>query len=384
MVYRRFRLETHLADGVIRDDAEGDAARADGARGLTYPFARVPEAGEGIEVAPGVVWFRLPLPMALNHINLYALEDGDGWTLVDTGLFTPASVEIWDGLLTGALRGRPIKRVICTHMHPDHIGMAGWLCERFQVPLLMSRLEYVTARMLVADTGRPAPESGRTFYRAAGWTEEQLAGWGRDYGSFGRVVSPMPDAYHRMTEGDVLSIGGDDWEVVVGQGHSPEHVCLWRRSDGVFLGGDQILPKISSNVSVWPTEPLSDPLGDWMASLDRLAELLPEDLLVLPSHGEPFRGVQTRLAALKRGHGQALARLERRLETPMRAVDTFASLFARPVGDGLRGMATGEAVAHLNYLERQGRTTRQRDADGVDWWQATGTPVSETNDDNGE
>ena len=176
-----------MADGVILDEGEGDTAR-----GLTYPFARVPEAGERLEVAPGVVWLRLPLPMALNHINLYALEDGDGWTLVDTGLFTPAAVEIWEGLLTGALEGRPIQRVICTHMHPDHIGMAGWLCERTGAPLLMSRLEYVTGRMLVADTGRPAPESGRTFYRAAGWTEEQLVGWGRDYGSFGRVVSPMP------------------------------------------------------------------------------------------------------------------------------------------------------------------------------------------------
>ena len=152
----------------------------------------------------------------------------------------------------------------------------------------------------------------------------------------------------------------------------------------MFIGRDQILPKISSNVSVWQTEPRSDPLGDWLASLDRLAELLPGDLLVLPSHGEPFRGVQTRLAALKRGHGQALARLEHRLETPMRAVDTFASLFARPVGDGLRGMATGEAVAHLNYLERQGRATRKRDAGGVDWWQAVGGPVSNANDDNGE
>ena len=375
MVYRRFRLETDLADGVTRDEGEGETAR-----GLTYPFARVPEAGEGLEVAPGVIWLRLPLPMALNHINLYALDDGDGWTLIDTGLFTPASVEIWESLLPGALGGRPIRRVICTHMHPDHIGMAGWLCERFGAPLLMSRLEYVTARMLVADTGRPAPASGRTFYQAAGWTADQLEAWGRSYGQFGQVVSPMPETYERLSEGDVLSIGGEDWQVVTGQGHSPEHVCLWRRSDGVFLGGDQILPRISSNVSVWPTEPLADPLGDWIASLEDLQTRLPEDLLVLPSHGEPFRGVQTRLAALLRGHAQALTRLERRLETPARAIDGFASLFARPVGDSLRGMATGEAVAHLNYLERQGRATRSRDAEGVDWWtRANGSTMQDQN-----
>ena len=359
-----------MADDLTGDKASGDATRS--GRGLTYPFAQVPEPGEALEVAPGVMWLRLPLPMALNHINLYALEDGDGWTVVDTGLFTPASVEIWQGLLTGALGGRPIRQVVCTHMHPDHIGMAGWLCERSDAPLLMSRLEYVMARMLIADTGRPAPASGRRFYKAAGWTDDQLTTYEREYGQFGRVVSPMPETYERLTEGDRVSIGGEDWHVVTGRGHSPEHVCLWRRSDGVFLGGDQILPRISSNVSVWPTEPLADPLGDWMASLQDLLQRLPEDLLVLPSHGEPFRGVHARLATLLRGHSQALTRLEGRLKTPLRAVDTFASLFARPVGDGLRGMATGEAIAHLNALERQGRAIRNRDAEGVDWWQQAG------------
>lgn len=360
-----------MADDLIPTPREvRNAAETDRSRGLAYPLGRVPEPGEGLDVAPGVLWLRLPLPMVLNHINLYALKDGEGWTLVDTGLRLPGSVEAWEGLLEGPLQGRPIRRVVCTHMHPDHIGMAGWLCARFDAPLLMSRLEYVTARMLAADTG-PAPREGRAFYRAAGWSEDELDAWARDYGRFTHLVSPLPAGFTRLEEEDVLSVDGHDWQVVIGRGHSPEHVCLWRRSDGVFIAGDQILPRISSNISVWPTEPLADPLGDWMSSLKNLRARLPGDLLVLPAHGEPFRGVHARLEALLRGHEKSLERLERRLEPAVRAVDVFAALFAREVGPEMKGMATGEALAHLNYLERQRRAVRRRDAQGVDWWEKT-------------
>ena len=354
-----------MADGtapVERDEATR------GGRGLTYPHPIPPAAGEAVEVAPGVLWMRLSMPIALNHINVYAVEDGDGWALVDTGLNIPDSRDRWAALLAGPLGGRPVTRVICTHMHPDHIGLAGWLCERTGAPLVMTRVEYVTARMLLADTGQPAPESGAAYYRAAGWDADQVDTYRREFGQFGRAVSPMPVSYVRMREDDRLSIGGQDWRVVVGEGHSPEHACLWREADGVVLGGDQILPRISSNVSVWPTEPDADPLGDWLGSLARMKTVFPDEVLVLPSHGEPFRGVQARLDALVRGHLTALKRLERTLRTPKRAVDVFSALFARPVGDGVRGMATGEAIAHLNYLLQRGRVNRRRDADGVDWW----------------
>ncbi len=358
----KLRLETDLADGVTSDEA------ATTLRGLTYPSGPPPEVGQAVEVAQGVLWLRLPLPMTLDHINVYALADSDGWTLVDTGLKTSASREGWEAAFAGPLGGRPIKRVICTHMHPDHIGLAGWLCERFDAPLLMSRLEYVTARMLIADEGRPAPDSGETFYRAAGWNDEQIARWRTGYGGFGKAVAAMPSAYLRLSENDVLRIGDGDWRVVIGEGHCPEHVCLWRERDGVLLSGDQILPRISSNVSVWPTEPEGDPLGEWLRSLATLKARLPEDLFVLPSHGEPFYGVTTRLEALIRGHEVALKRLERTLKTPCRAVDVFSALFARPVGDEVLSMATGEAIAHLNYLAREGRARRSRDEAGVDWW----------------
>lgn len=349
---------------------EGAAAGAKDARGLTYPFDRAPAPGDAVEVAPGVMWLRFALPFQLDHVNAYAVRDGDGWTVVDTGLRTPDTVAAWEAALTGPLEGRPITRLVCTHMHPDHIGLAGWLCERSGAPLWMSRLEYVSARMLAAEEAGDAPEDGAAFFRAAGWTEEQIARWRADYGGFGKGVAPMPRSYRRLSDGDVIGIGGDDWTVAVGSGHSPEHVCLWRRSDDVFLAGDQILPRISSNVSVWPTEPLADPLGDWMASLDRLRGLLPDGALILPAHGEPFQGAHARLEALKRGHETALKRLERTLRQPSRVIDGFPAVFGRAVGDGVLGMATGEAQAHLNYLERRGRARRTRDENGVDWWTA--------------
>ncbi|MFS0709078.1 MBL fold metallo-hydrolase [Brevundimonas phoenicis] len=350
-----------MADGV-------PAAEPDIKRGLTYPFAAVPVTGEAVSVAPGVLWLRLPLPMALDHINLYAIEDDGGWTVIDAGLATKVSRTGWGQALAGAFGGRPITRVVCTHMHPDHIGLAGWLCERFDAPLLMSRTEYVTARMLIGDEALGPPAGAEAFYRAAGWSDAQITHWRAGYGGFSRMVQDFPRDYRRVQDGDVLSIGGDDWRVVIGEGHSPEHVCLWREKDGVFIAGDQILPRISSNISIWPTEPQADPLGDWLRSLAALKERLPGDLLVLPSHGEPFYGVTLRLEALMRGHEVALKRLEKTLRTPCRAVDVFGALFARPVGDAVLGMATGEALAHLNYLERQGRVRRARDEDGVDWW----------------
>jgi glyoxylase-like metal-dependent hydrolase (beta-lactamase superfamily II) len=361
-------LETDLADGARLDET---ASRARKARGLDFPFERVPASGEAIEVADGVLWMRLAMPLALDHINVYALAEGDSWTIVDTGLGLSGTRDEWSALLAGPLGGRPVTRVICTHMHPDHIGLAGWLCGRFDAPLWMTRLEYVTARMLLADTGTPAPESGAAFYRGAGWDEAQIARYRREFGQFGRAVDPLPAGFVRMRDGDRLCLGGRIWKVVVGEGHSPEHACLWREEDDLVLGGDQILPRISSNISVWPTEPDADPLGDWLSSLERMKTALPAGALVLPSHGEPFRGVQARLEALIRGHLASLKRLERALRTPKRAVDVFSTLFARPVGDGVRGMATGESLAHLNYLHRQGRATRDRDADGVVWWTAT-------------
>lgn len=354
-----------MADGVPDIDRGARPARAD----LEYPCGAPPEPGEAREVADGVLWLRSPLPMALDHINLWALRDGDGWTVVDTGLNYPAAREGWEAVFAGALAGRPVRRVVCTHMHPDHVGLAGWITERFGAPLLMSRLEYITMRMLVSDTG-PAPDEGARFYRACGWSDEQIEHWRSRYGMFGKGVSAPPTAFHRLTAGETIEIDGRAWRLVGGDGHSPEHICLLREDDGVFIAGDQLLPRISSNVSVWPTEPEADPLSDWLASLEHLKAEVPAAALVLPAHGEPFSGAHARLDALKRGHETSLKRLVRTLAEPKRAVDVFGCLFARPIGDGLLGMATGESLAHLNCLVRRGQAIRETDADGVWRWRA--------------
>lgn len=358
-----------MADGLPDQDLE--SAAEDRRRPvLDYPLP-APGVGEATAVADDVLWLRLPLPFGLDHINVWALRDEGGWTLVDTGVRTRATLDVWDAYWPGALEGLPVVRVICTHMHPDHVGLAGPITRRFGCRLWMSRLEYVTCRMLVADTGREAPEEGQAFYRAAGWDAAQIERYRSQFGGFGRGIDTLPDSYRRIEDGEILKIGGRAWTVVVGDGHSPEHACLWRRDDDLFIAGDQLLPRISSNVSVWPTEPDADPLGDWMASLARLRSLLPETVLVLPSHGEVFRGAHARLDSLDRRHRLSLDRLADRLKTPQRAIDVFGALFARPIGESDFGMATGESLAHLRRLVAQGRAERTEDADGVHRWRAT-------------
>ena len=336
---------------------------------LSYPFSSAPEPGQAMSVAPGVLWLRMPLPFTgLSHINLWALEDGTGWTLVDTGMQTADTAAYWQQLFAGALARRPVTRVICTHMHPDHIGMAGWLTRQFDCRLWTTRLEYLTCRVLVADTGREAPPDGLRFYHAAGWNEEALASYKARFGGFGKAVHALPDSYRRITDGEEILIGGRVWRAVVGRGHSPEHLCLHCPELRVLISGDQVLPRITSNVSVFPTEPDANPLQDWLESLASIAERVPDDVLILPSHNEPFRGLHARLETLISGHEQRLARMQEELAAPKRAVDVFGVLFRRQVAPDMLIMATGESVAHLNCLLARQLAVREFDTAGVAWY----------------
>ncbi len=348
-----------------------DSFTATSSAGLTYPWGTtVPGNGETIRIADGISWARIPMPGSLGHINSWLLDDGDGVAPVDTGMRLGMCAEEWKKLFAGALKDKPITRVICTHLHPDHIGLAGWLCEKSGVDLWMTRGEFLTARMLTTDAQVEVPDQVSALRRAAGWSDEEITdeknkGWGR----FRKVVYPMPIGFRRMKDGDDLDLGAHRWRVVVGSGHSPEHACLWNEKTGVLVSGDQVLPRISSNVSTNPTEPEADPLGEWLASIDKLLDVLPGDLLVCPAHGEPFTGLHTRLAALRDEHHMRLDRLEEALAAPHRAVDVFGLLFNRTIGDDHRELATGEAVAHLRYLERRGRAVRDV-TDGVHWYHA--------------
>lgn len=339
---------------------------------IRYPHETPPEIGTAMEIAPGVLWFRLPLPMALDHVNVYALEEAQGWTLIDTGLDTKKARGIWAALLTGPLAGKPVERVLVTHHHPDHIGLAGWFQTAHGAELLIPRTAWLTARMLTLDVQeRPAPEA-LAFYRAAGMDPAlyDKRASERPF-NFADVVAPLPLGYTRIADGDVLTLGGRRWDVRVGHGHAPEQATLWSCEDGLVLGADQLLPSISPNIGVYPTEPEADPLSEWLESCERLARHARDDQLVLPGHKLPFSGLPARLEQLIENHHGALRRLEGRLERPHRAVDCFGTLFKREIGAGEYGLALVEAVAHLNHLHQAGRITRTRGADGADWWQRT-------------
>ena len=336
--------------------------------GLSFPFADKPEPAELIEVAPGVHWLRMPLPIALNHINLWLLEDGDGWTIVDTGVNTKEIRTLWEQLFETKLDGKPVTRLIVTHMHPDHVGLAGWLTERWDIDLWMSRSEYMLCRLMVADHGREAPPVSIAFHRAAGFDDEALDVYRRRFGMYGAVIAPLPEAYRRLVDGQIVSIGDHDWTVVVGEGHSPEHACLLCPELNVIIGGDQLLPTISPNISVRPTEPYANPLGDWLQSCEALQKRLPADALILPAHGYPYHGVHERLRQLIAEHEEGLAKLNELCAEPQRAVDTFPALFKGKIGPNNLIIAVGEALAHLHYLVAQGGLVVAADEQGVNWY----------------
>jgi len=353
-------------DGLPDSDAPGTRPE------LEYPCGDAPEVGSAREIVPGVMWLRMPLPFSLDHINLWAVRDGDGWAVFDSGVHSTETARAWRTLFaeSGPLGQGGLRRVFVTHMHPDHIGMAGWLTRRFDCRLWMTQLEYLSCRVLVADTGREAPDEAVRFYRRAGWDDDGIEFYRTRFGTFGKMTYALPESYRRIHDRERIRIGEHEWQVVVGTGHSPEHACFYCPELKLLISGDQVLPRISSNVSVFPTEPDADPLHGWLDSLDRLRRTIPDDVLVLPAHNEPFRGIHARLTHLARGHASSLERLRRRLEQPRRVVDVFSALFARPIdGPHLLSLATGESIAHLNYLLRRGEATVSVDDDGVAWYQ---------------
>ncbi|MDH3266778.1 MAG: MBL fold metallo-hydrolase, partial [Gammaproteobacteria bacterium] len=294
--------------------------------------------------------------------------DNDGWAIVDTGISTDISKDVWRQTISGVMSGKPVKHVVVTHLHPDHVGCAGWLTDELDVDLWMTREEYLLCRILVADTGRNAPTEGVRFYHAAGFPAESVHNYKKLFGMFGKYVAPLPEAYRRLQDGDQLTFAGHTWEVIVGRGHSLEHACFFDAGRNLFISGDQLLPTISSNVSVYPTEPKANPLQDWIESLQKLKSRLPGDVLVLPAHGKPFRGAHARLDALIQEHLDGLAKLYALCQQPLRAVDAFPALFKSRISDSNLIMATGESVAHLNYLLADGALLAETDDNNVIWY----------------
>jgi len=325
---------------------------------LTYPFAEPPAHEAFIEVAPGVRWLRFPLPFQLNHINLWLLADGDGWTLVDTGIKSKLSYDLWERHFATTLEGKPITRVIVTHFHPDHVGCAEWLVERWRPAFLTTRSEWLTASVLQAEMSiEGAAGFWGDYYRSAGLDEETLAAVAIRGENYAERVGRVPRPYARLNDGATLTIGGRIWRVIIGTGHSPELICLHSEADGLFISSDQVLPGISPNISVGAPEPTADPLTEFLDSCRKLMALDAETF-VLPMHGRPFYRLRERLEELMRHHADRLALTVGAAREPITIAELLPVMFKRKLDFQQTQFAVGEALAHTNHLVAQGALER--------------------------
>jgi len=321
---------------------------------LTYPFDFFPEPGRAREVAPGVLWVRMPLPFALDHINLWLLQDGPGWTAVDTGVGLDGLKNCWRKLLPAY----PLRRQMVTHWHPDHLGLAGWLEQETGAELWITESEYLTAQMVYAQIGSFGNAPMVEMFRQHGLDAQRVADMEKVSGTYRRHCAPLPASFRRLFDNEQIAVDGRVWRVMVGHGHSPEHAALYCEELKVLISGDMLLPRITTNVSTRPSNPNGNPLGLFLDSISRF-EQLPPDVLVLPSHGTPFRGLHARIAELRQHHQERFAALLAALDRPMTAAELVPVLFSRSLDDAFQVMfAMGETIAHLKYLEHSRRLAR--------------------------
>jgi len=337
---------------------------------LAYPFGdAIPPPGTLTEAVPGLHWLRMPLPFALDHVNLWLLDDEidgrRGWSLIDCGAGTEATRVAWEQLIAGPMEGRPLLRVFATHCHPDHVGLSGWLCDRFAAPFWTSAAEFAFARMMAAALpGVDGPSAIPHFEKHGLRDTAMLEQMGSRKNYYPSLVPSVPAAYTRLQDGQQVRIGAVTWRVITGFGHSPEHVALYSEEINVLVSGDMVLPRISTNVSVFAVEPEGNPLQLYLDSLDKFAGL-PDDVLVLPSHGKPFRGLHTRIAQLRDHHAARLDEVLAACATPQSAVDIVPIMFRRQLDAHQLSFALGEALAHLHYLWYRSHLRRVTGDDGV-------------------
>jgi glyoxylase-like metal-dependent hydrolase (beta-lactamase superfamily II) len=335
-----------------------------GGAALDYLYDRNPEPGVIIEIVPGVSWLTMPLPSSLNHINLWLLEDGDGVAIVDTGIFSQVTRDLWLRVFAGPLAGRRVTRLFVTHAHPDHIGLAGWLTEQLGTELWISKTEWHMGRRFSLDPGKILAESGLALFKRSGLgaSAEALM----QSRTLARVPSsPVPELYHRLEDGMTLHIGDRDWQVLIGRGHAPEHCCLWCPERDILIAGDQVLPKITPNVSLWPGRDDDNPLGNFLATVDKLELMLPDSVLVLPSHNLPFRRLYNRLQQLRDHHAARMEDVLGACDRPKTAAEMVPLLFQRKLDQRQMTFAMGEALAHLQYGATTDRLTRTERTDGA-------------------
>jgi glyoxylase-like metal-dependent hydrolase (beta-lactamase superfamily II) len=341
---------------------------------LRYPLGdSLPESGHSLEVAPGVKWVRMPLPFALDHINLWLLRDRfdgrEGWTIVDAGICRDEVKATWEAVFESELEGLPVLRLIVTHMHPDHIGLAHWLCERWKVPLWMSMTDYMTAKLWAVhnSTSGAGGQGAMQHFANHGMTDpESLAKVHARANYYVNLVPQVPECFYRLMHGDCVQIGSPpcSWEVITGYGHAPEHLSLYCADKGVLIAGDMVLPRISTNVSVFSYEPLANPLPLYLNSLNAYKPL-PANTLVLPSHGKPFVGLHERIAQQHAHHKDRLQEVLDACDYPKTTMEIVPILFKRSLDLHQMTFAMGEAIAHLHALYFDNKIRRMVDQEGI-------------------
>jgi glyoxylase-like metal-dependent hydrolase (beta-lactamase superfamily II) len=338
---------------------------------LVFPHTEPPGPGRLIEIAPGVQWFRLPLPYRLDHVNIYLIENDDGWTVLDTGLGTDACRTAWEAVLSGQMRGQRLTEMIVTHFHPDHVGLAGWLAERFGLSLSMPRPEYLYSLALQYAPGDLGADTHRPFYRRHGLSQEvteAVLGRGHEYL---RRTTGVPSTYHRIRHGDDLSVGARVFQVITGGGHALEQAMLNRQEERLFFAADQVIARISPNVSVYAMEPDLDALGIYLRSLSGLRDLVAEDVLVLPGHGLPFYGLHTRINELIEHHEQRCGAIAEACKLQALSVaELVPCVFQRELDEHQTGFAFGEVLAHVNHMLGRDQLVLETRGDAVDRYRA--------------
>ena len=325
---------------------------AQGSDVISFPYTTPPEPGAVIEVADGIYWVRMALPMLIDHVNVYILEGRHDLTIIDTGLNFRQCKLAWLKIIKNNFGTKPIKNVLLTHHHPDHIGLLGWFHDNFKIKVYASRTSWLLGRMLYLDKQRKPSKEAIDFWIQAGMDKTTLDKKCKDKPfNFSDVVANFPLGFISLNQGDEICLSGKNWRVEMGQGHAPDHLTLWGLDLPIVIAGDQIIPGISSNLGVYPTEPLLDTVGAWLSSCNRFLKLAKDQHFVLPGHKSPFLGLSARLRQLIDNHVSALERIEQKLSVDeCTAVDLFQSIFKRKITDSEYGLALAEAVGHLNYF----------------------------------
>ena len=332
---------------------------------LDYPFSKRPADGQTLKVAPNIYWLRMPLPIALNHINLWLLEGDEGWTIVDSGMATEESKTVWKNIFTNVFKTKPLEKIVITHMHLDHSGLAGWLTNEWDIEPYFTKKEFNETLKISKGMNPEQQKITLDYYKKCGYDEESQQHFIERIGYRKTLVTNLKSNFQELKDQQTPQLSDGIWKIILAEGHSPAHACLYSEQKNVFICGDVLLPRITPNVSVNPAHPDSNPLRDWLESLEKIKQSIPHDVLVLPSHGYPYQGAHRRIEAIVNNHHEKLDRIYQYIDEPKSVTELFPILFDSKINQHTLVLAVGETMSHLNYLVAENRLKKSIDEKGL-------------------